>query len=204
MTKTVHVRPAHVVLAQLALELSEHAGEKPDEALIAIANARVVAPEHSAPSHRASGDGSASLEVIDRLARIEHQLQQLSSEVLRQEQSQTATQPEPPTSVERSIERADVQHPTLATTDRDDLDKLERHKIQFLESEHPGGTEIGPEAENQGHSRPETEDEHPGLSRAMWQRLQREQELKRRREQVDPDTEGRDPNPRGPWSGGIG
>jgi hypothetical protein len=42
MTQTLHVTPAQVLLAQLAVELSEGAGEEPDEALKAIADLLVV------------------------------------------------------------------------------------------------------------------------------------------------------------------
>lgn len=42
MTQTVHVTPAQVLLAQLAVDLSEGAGEEPDEVLKAIADLLVV------------------------------------------------------------------------------------------------------------------------------------------------------------------
>jgi hypothetical protein len=50
MSDTLYVTPAQVLAAKLALELSEEAGEVPDEALKAIANAQVVAADDSASS----------------------------------------------------------------------------------------------------------------------------------------------------------
>jgi hypothetical protein len=38
----LHVTSAQVLMAKLAVELSEEDGEEPDEALVAIANAKVV------------------------------------------------------------------------------------------------------------------------------------------------------------------
>jgi hypothetical protein len=48
MSDTLYVTPAQVLAAKLAVELSEEAGEVPDEALKAIANAQVEADEQSA------------------------------------------------------------------------------------------------------------------------------------------------------------
>jgi hypothetical protein len=48
VSNTLYVTPAQVLAAQLAVELSGEAGEEPDEALKAIANARVEADEQSA------------------------------------------------------------------------------------------------------------------------------------------------------------
>ena len=56
MTSTLRVTRAQVLLAQLAVELSEEAGEAPNEALKAIANADVVAPQQSTPGHETSAD----------------------------------------------------------------------------------------------------------------------------------------------------
>jgi hypothetical protein len=50
MGETLFVTPAQVLAAKLAIELSEEAGEAPDEALEAIANALVVARQQAAPT----------------------------------------------------------------------------------------------------------------------------------------------------------
>jgi hypothetical protein len=50
VSDTLYVTPAQVLAAKLAVELSEEDGEEPDEALKAIANARVVAEDESAPT----------------------------------------------------------------------------------------------------------------------------------------------------------
>lgn len=88
MSETLYVTPAQVLAAKLALELSEEAGEAPDEAIKAIANAQVVAPEQSASSHRSSSVNQALLEFMARVQRIEHQLQELHPEASGQERSQ--------------------------------------------------------------------------------------------------------------------
>lgn len=48
MNQYLHVTPSQVLAAKLALELSKEAGEVPDEALKAIANARVVIDDERA------------------------------------------------------------------------------------------------------------------------------------------------------------
>ena len=45
MTESLHVTPAQVLLAQLAVELTEEAGETPDDALKAIAAVNPEGPE---------------------------------------------------------------------------------------------------------------------------------------------------------------
>lgn len=45
MTDVLHVTPAQVLAAKLAVELSDEAGEVPDEALNAIASAQVLTEE---------------------------------------------------------------------------------------------------------------------------------------------------------------
>ncbi len=59
MSETLYVTPAQVLAAKLALELSEEAGEVPDEALKAIANAQVDAVEQSAADSEGSRGGRA-------------------------------------------------------------------------------------------------------------------------------------------------
>lgn len=61
MSRTLYVTPAQVLAAKLALELSEEAGEVPDEALKAIANAQVEAVEQSA----ADSEGAEAAEPTD-------------------------------------------------------------------------------------------------------------------------------------------
>lgn len=56
MSETLYVTPAQVLAAKLSLELSEEAGEAPDEAIKAIANAQVVARQQSTPGHETSAD----------------------------------------------------------------------------------------------------------------------------------------------------
>ena len=61
MSDTLYVTPAQVLAAKLALELSEEAGEVPDEALKAIANAQVVAEDDSAFSEKTGVAASAQV-----------------------------------------------------------------------------------------------------------------------------------------------
>src|SRR5215212_2775988 len=49
MSNTLYVSPAQVLAAKLAVELREEAGEEPDEALKAIANAEVATDDESDP-----------------------------------------------------------------------------------------------------------------------------------------------------------
>jgi hypothetical protein len=55
MSDTMYVTPAQVLAAKLAVELSEEAGEVPDEALRAIANAQVVSNDQSSTSTEEAG-----------------------------------------------------------------------------------------------------------------------------------------------------
>jgi hypothetical protein len=50
VSTTLYVTPAQVLAAKLAVELSEEAGEEPDEALRAIANAQVITEQESTPA----------------------------------------------------------------------------------------------------------------------------------------------------------
>jgi hypothetical protein len=70
MSEALYVTSAQVIAARLALELSEEAGEAPDEALKAIANAQVVAPEQSGPSHKTSAAPAPATEKPDDLQRL--------------------------------------------------------------------------------------------------------------------------------------
>jgi hypothetical protein len=98
------VTPAQVLAAKLALELSEEAGEPPNEVLEAIANARAVPTQQSRPGQRASADE----QTLATLERIERQL-----EVRGQERSQPSTQPKSRTTAEPSIEEPRIQDRTL-------------------------------------------------------------------------------------------
>jgi hypothetical protein len=115
MSDTLYVTPAQVLAAKLALELNEEAGEPPDEALQAIANARVVATQESGPGPRTSAGDQA----LATLQRIEHQLQQLNPEASTQERSQPPTQLESLTSIEQADAEREIQDQTLANIDPD-------------------------------------------------------------------------------------
>ena len=120
MTDVLHVTAAQVLAAQLAVELCEEAGEAPDEALKAIANAQVATPQQLA-SHRTSADERTLSDVIDRLQRIEDRLQKLIPEVSGQERSQPPSPLNSPTRDEQSIDDRGIQDPTLANVDPQDL-----------------------------------------------------------------------------------
>jgi hypothetical protein len=92
MSDTLYVTPAQVLAAKLALELSKEAGEAPDEALEAIANAREVAPQESGTNPGTSADELAPSEGIATLQRIERQLQRITPDVPRQERDQAGRQ----------------------------------------------------------------------------------------------------------------
>jgi hypothetical protein len=114
MSDTLYVTPAQVLAAKLVLELREEAGEPLDEALQAIANAQVVVPPQSAPSHRTGVDEEALAESRATLQRIEHQLQRLNPEPSGQERSQ------PPQA--RTPGNVDPQDIAPASLDDPDLD----------------------------------------------------------------------------------
>jgi hypothetical protein len=97
MSDTLYVTPAQVLAAKLAIELSEEAGQAPDEALKAIANARVEAPDQSAPHHGTSSVSQDLLELAARVQRIEHQVHEPDFEASEHERSQPSTPPKPPT-----------------------------------------------------------------------------------------------------------
>lgn len=115
MTKTLQVTPAQVLLAQLAVELSEEEGVVPDEALKAIASAKVVPPQQSAPSHETSSVSQALFELAARLQRIEDQVQALGPDTSGHERSQPSTQPEARTSDEMAVDNRGIQDPTYVT-----------------------------------------------------------------------------------------
>jgi hypothetical protein len=126
MSQVLYVTPAQVLAAKLALELSEEAGEAPDEVLKAIANAHVVAPQESGSRQRTSADKQAPSEALATLQRIEHRLQVISPQASEHERSQppdptaATANPQnprkPPWSADEDVNRPPVEP---ARADRD-------------------------------------------------------------------------------------
>jgi hypothetical protein len=184
MSEALYVTPAQVLAAKLALELNKEAGEPPDEALEAIANARVVAPQQSGPDHGTSADEEA----LATLQRIEHQLQHLNPEASTQERSQPSTQlPWDPT--------------------EDDLPpwvQLEpMRQFEWTEGDIEEDSTVGWRAdEPQIGERGGTPEEQKQTEEilAEYEQQQRERRLQ---EQRDRDIEGSDRDADGPGSGGF-
>jgi hypothetical protein len=185
----MYVTPAQVLAAKLALELSQEAGESPDEALEAIVNARVIHPQQSS-RQRASTNERAPSEAT--LQRIEHQLQLFNS----QASAQRRPQPPDPTPV-----TANPQGPQKRPWDRDDHEETETRNVNPPQSERVGDR-TGGEREVGANARVPpvslyVPDSDMSDERADWilreneeqRERQREQEQGHRDETPDPGTD---------------
>jgi hypothetical protein len=184
MSDTLYVTPAQVLAAKLALELNQEAGEPPDEALEAIANAEVIAPQESGSSQRTSVDEKAPSESLATLNRIEHHLQVLDPD-------------------------RDIQDRTPATVDPDVLEKppwaseedVNPPSITWLESEgrelQVGASADEPEVGQRGGSPEEQKEVEETLREEEWRKRERQRgQRDRKGEEPDRDTDE-------PWSGGF-
>jgi hypothetical protein len=190
MGETLYVTPAQVLAAKLAIELSEEAGQAPDEALKAIANAQELAPQQSAPSPRASSLSQALLEFSFRLQRIEDQLQVINPEASGQERPQPSTQ-----------QPHDPKEPPWMRNRRDDNPSTVEspsppHERLKKEPSIGTGTEHLEVAQRSG-----TPEEQEEAERTIA-RYKREHPERQRGPQ-DRNIERQDPDTDGPSSGGI-
>jgi hypothetical protein len=156
MSEALYVTPAQVEAAKLILDLNEEAGSPPDEALEAIANAQVVATPQSGRSPTATADE----ESLATLQRIERQLRALNPEDPAPGQSQRSTQlgppsvntrdvREPPWYENRPAARSWPNAPSEAASGG-----VNPPPIKWYDDEHPGGSQIGPNAEEPPVGRP--------------------------------------------------
>jgi hypothetical protein len=208
VSETLYVTRAQVLAAKLALELNVEAGEPPNEALQAIANAREIAPQESASSPRTGADDQS----LPTLQRIQHQLDLLSAEAWTHEPSQSPTQPKPPKRGEPAPEDLGIQDPTLANVNPDDLDDQPPWMINARRHSSGGERDISSEQPYPGQElgigihagEPEVGQRGGTMSEEERERLIAEYNQRKRDGQLGPqgpDIEGRDQGTDQPWSG---
>jgi hypothetical protein len=170
----LYVTPAQVLAAKLALQLSQEAGEPPDEALEAIANARVEVSEQSGPSHGTSADEEA----LAALRRIERQLQVIN----------------PPSTESESLPRPPWVRETKGANS-----PLTKSPAQSGRVKEPpvGAHAQQPQIGERGGTQEEQDEAEATIRQHKWEQAEHQREQRVR------DNQERDRDGDGPWSGGI-